>query len=144
MTPGMQPAQGMGAPPAQANMPPQGQMPGGLPQQQGNSLMGGNQPQGNPLAQQKFTPEQLSAGIEHNKIVSNMMANLLGKADMSSRDVLTMLTDLMKQGMLTPQKAAEVVGTVPSDESQVRPWLMQNFLKTIESGRILHFHQMGV
>lgn len=124
-------------------------------EQRKNALMGISRP--NPLmgevqsafsspnkqAQQPPSPEKLDEYIGHNRTVNDMLAQLLAKPDLTSKDVLTSLTDAMRLGAVLPQQAAAEAAQVPTDPQQIRAFVMQHFLRNVDIARQLRMMRGG-
>lgn len=59
----------------------------------------------------------------------NALGGLIARPDISPNDVVSVASDLVSQGILDPKQAVDEVANMPQDPSQIRPWLMQHWLR---------------
>lgn len=95
-------------------------------------------PNTNPLAAAPtLPPEKLAAFQQHNTYMSRSISALLTKPDLNSGDVLTAMTDAVKNGSITAQQAAKEIATMPTDRDQLREFVRAHFLQNMEMGKRL-------
>lgn len=127
-----------------------------------NMLMGGSGQQANPLADQEASPQMpqgapnmlmsqqpsqqmpdiasLQKEQQDVSILNAMFGNLIAKKDMAAKDVLTMFTDAMRHGIVTPQHAAKLSSELPTDQQDVKKWVLTHYLKGMAINRALTEH----
>lgn len=103
---------------------------------QGQNPLVGQQPAGLPAG------FDLDSAIQHNSAMGDRLSDLLGKPDLSSRDVLQALVDSANGKSISFQQAAQMATQMPPDE-QLRPWLTQHLMQNIQVGKTLNMHKGG-
>jgi hypothetical protein len=100
-----------------------------------NPLMGAVQNQSAPMP---LSPKKIAVALEHNKNVGNKLAQLFGDPDVSNKDVLAGISDLLRDGSITPQQAAVEASQAPQDPQQLKAFLKMHLMQNMELGRQLH------
>ena len=101
--------------------------------------------QGTPAAPKKMpTPQELDELAAHNETAGQHLAELLGNQAIKTSDILKSIGSLVKNKTVTPQQAAQLITTLPTQEDQLRPWVLQHLAQNMIVGRQLHKMRSGI
>ncbi len=100
-------------------------------------------PQGPPPG---LKPEQVMEAWQHNQQGGDDLSVLLGKPDITQKDVLNLIADAMNRGSLTASQAAKYAASLPTESAQLRQLLHQQYLQNMKIGMQLTQlkRQMGI
>lgn len=65
------------------------------------------------------------------------IASLLSKPDVNHQDVITTVNNLVTQGIIAPEQGAQMVRTLPGNPAQLRQFLIQKGLETMDASKRL-------
>lgn len=71
------------------------------------------------------------------ELVSGSLGSLLAKPNVTHDDVIGMVSGLVQQGVIPAEQGANMVRTLPGDPSQLRPFLMQKGMETLDAAKRL-------
>ena len=130
---------GSGMPSAASGNGPAASLQGTLgtaPQQPSpNLLAGAGQPQGQPMQPQLQPPskEQLMDVAHRTSYVNSMLKGIIGKPNLSPRDVIDSVGNLVAEQIMDPFMAAKYLTDLPTDTPQVRQWVAKHYVASRQS-----------
>jgi hypothetical protein len=75
--------------------------------------------------------DQLMTGLHQTSYLNAALKKLLlRKESLTRKDVFDLSSELVNHGVLTPQRAAAELASLPSNEDQIRPWAFVHWLTT--------------
>lgn len=86
------------------------------------------------------TDQQTAEFDLHKKkldIVGSTLASLVQKPDLTTQDAIEALSGLTQQGVISSQQGAQVARTLPGDPQQLRAFLIQQGMKTMDVSKQL-------
>jgi hypothetical protein len=89
----------------------------------------------------KSQTDQQTAEFELHKkkldLVGGTLASLVQKPDLNTQDAIGALSDLTQQGVISSQQAAQVARALPGNPQQLRAFLIQQGMKTMDVSKQL-------
>lgn len=83
---------------------------------------------------------QLELANQHAKVIQDNLTSLMGKPDLNTKDIISSLSGLIAQQRITPQEAAQELGTLPQGEGgsdpssdQLRSHLQPYLLRSMDA-----------
>lgn len=80
-------------------------------------------------AQLGIKTEQLNLGITHAKAMGGAFAEILANPNPSMKDVTSAASELVAQGLISPQEAATNLSSAPTDPAGIRQWAQSHFVR---------------
>jgi hypothetical protein len=94
-------------------------------------MMGGPRPMpSTPPEPQSNAPsmDEMVKVLDQSAYLQSALGGLLRKKDAVTRnDIFDVVSDLVDEGVLTPQRAAAELATMPPNEQMLKPWLFMHW-----------------
>ncbi len=83
--------------------------------------------------QTAITGEQLNQAHQSMGLVQNQLSSLLNQPNVTPKDVIGVAANLMSAKAITPEAAAAALSGMPQDPAQLKPWLQQHLLNSMDA-----------
>jgi len=78
-------------------------------------------------AQLNIKTQQLNLGLTHAKAMSGFFGQLAANPNLSMKDITSAATEMVSEGLISPQEAAAEFPNVPSDSAGMKAWALQHY-----------------